>query len=123
LLLNSATSNGADVTEFAVESNGYLMLEAEGENDYIYLLNVRPLETTMSSGPISDLSVAHKEKEKDALAVDVYYFKWYFSNSYDDVTGVANVALQFERDPGGDKFVLKMELEGGDVILYSGNVE
>ena len=102
-----ASHNGNDITEWAVNRKVFTVFYTI--NDEPYMANVSDVDDDQSWGKV--------------YKVDIFYFNWNYSNSYDSKKGTCKVQFLKIYKPQGIVSKLKLITEALDVTEYIGYME
>ncbi len=92
----SFTDNKED-TNYSLENERYILFDySENKIDFI---NVIKVNKTYSIGKVTNI----KNQNVNPYQT-IYYFDWNYSNSYNDVKGVANVKLEIHKKYGEQEY-------------------
>lgn len=113
----SFTDNKED-TYSSLENERYILFDySENKIDFI---NVVKVNKSYSIGKLTNI----KTKKINQYQM-IYYFDWNYSNSYNDVKGVAKVKLEINKKYGEqeyDQAIVTITDSKGLNILYKGNL-
>ncbi|MBK8622855.1 MAG: hypothetical protein IPN79_14155 [Saprospiraceae bacterium] len=119
-IINHAILDSVDYSEHYQNVNGYIKFYQPLSNGKYYMANVMLNEDTQSFGEISDLVI--QKDFVDGELVELANFNWHFKNTYDDITGVADVIFYTTMKDSIHQFVCLMNLENGEFSIFSGPV-
>ena len=103
------------------EEGAFLAFYKSESGDFC-MANVWPKADTQSYGHITDWTAFYNEATETDYACDEYHFKWHYSNSYDENTGVAFCSLIRLYKPEGFTYALLYQLEDDSMAYYSGDM-
>lgn len=113
-----AIVNGQDVTKMSRDNNHCFQLYKQG-TDILFASNYSKLNSK-SYGRITNVSY-RRNREKDGSYSDIYQFKWYWKNSFDDEVGTSDVYLKVVTSTDGT--AVRIAVVGGDmenILDYGG---
>lgn len=116
-----AKYNGNDITEWAV--NGSLFTVFYTIDDELYMANVSNSNDEQSWGKVWGLKNETREETDKDYKVDIFYFNWNYSNSYDSKEGTCKVQFIKIYKPQGIVSILRLITESLDVTEYTGYME
>ncbi|MBK8623061.1 MAG: hypothetical protein IPN79_15225 [Saprospiraceae bacterium] len=119
-IINHAILDSVDYSEHYQNVNGYIKFYQPSPTEKFYMANVMPKEDTQSFGEITDLET--QKEFIDGELVEIANFKWHFKNSYDDISGEADVIFYTTMKDSVHQFVCLMNLENGEFSIFSGPV-
>lgn len=116
-----AIVNGENLTNYSIDNNHCFLFYKQG-TDVIFENNILKANSK-SFGRISNIEVKRvKEKRENVFPYStVYHFKWYWKNTYDNETGLADVFLKVVDSNEGTAVriaIIGDDLE--DVLEYGG---
>ena len=113
-----SNSNNLDDTSISLEKERYILFDlSENKIDFI---NAIRIDKTFSAGKITNIKI-----DKVNLFHTIYYFDWHYSNSYDEVKGLANIKLEINKKIGDEEYdqaVVAITDSKGLNLLYKGNL-
>ena len=113
-----SNSNNLDDTSISLEKERYILFDlSENKIDFI---NAIKIDKTFSLGEIKNIKI-----DKANLFHTIYYFDWHYSNSYDEVKGLANIKLEINKKIGDEEYdqaVVAITDSKGLNLLYKGNL-
>ena len=112
-----ASYNGSDITEWAVNTVFYTI------NDELYMANASDVDDDQSWGKIWGFKNETREETAKDYKVDIFYFNWNYSNSYDSKKGTCKVQFLKIYKPQGIVSKLKLITEAIDVTEFIGYME
>lgn len=116
-----ASYNGSDITEWAVNRKVFTVFYIT--NDELYMANVSDATNEQSWGKTWGFKNETKEETAKDYKVDIFYFNWNYSNSYDSKKGTCKVQFLKIYKPQGIVSKLRLITESLDVTEYTGYME
>lgn len=116
-----ASYNGNDITEWVVNKKVFTVFYTI--NDEPYMANVSDATDEQSWGKVWGFKNETKEETAKEYKVDIFYFNWNYSNSYDSKKGTCKVQFLKIYKPQGIVSKLKLITESLDVTEYTGYME
>lgn len=116
-----ASYNGNDITEWVVNKKVFTVFYTI--NDKPYMANVSDATDEQSWGKVWGFKNETKEETAKEYKVDIFYFNWNYSNSYDSKKGTCKVQFLKIYKPQGIVSKLKLITESLDVTEYTGYME
>lgn len=92
-VIQKATVNGKDYSEHYVNNEACLIVYTEKDSKEIFFANYLPLSKSISTGIMINPELSSKAATPTSYKTQTSKFKWSFSNSYDNVKGIADVHL------------------------------
>lgn len=108
-IITKSVHNGADLTRFDVGRGGEFIFEFKNKV-LVNFINNSSIDTTYSFGPVLNVKLDSLTKKNDFEKQTWTRFKWYFKNSYDSVTGYANIDFIVKETNFETRFYLKMSI-------------
>ena len=113
--------NGKDYSEEALINEVTLIFSQKTETSDFYFKNLWVNTGSFSIGKIKVLETKKYEETEDALAGEMTFFEWYYSNSYDNNKGTAKVLFVRFVEDKIEKFKCEIYIESSDeLLIYSG---
>lgn len=122
-IVTDGSSNGVDITPTLMDQGAYSVFYTDENDGLIYMANYWPKGGTQSFGPMYSSKTASYNETYETYKADIFYFRWRYTNSYDDKKGTASVQLTKIYKPQGVAFILKIIPENLDYIVYKGYME
>ena len=119
-IITHSRVNGEDNTSYEVDRKGVIIITEFGDSDRFFLLNNSSVYSDYSYGPISNIIFSKSQEELEGIRADTLKFNWHFHNSYNEISGDANITLIREFKPSETAFNMSMVLPNKEVIEYSG---
>lgn len=116
-----ASLNGNDITEWAVNRNMFTVFYTI--NGELYMANVSDSNDDQSWGKVWGFRNETREETSTDYKVDIFYFNWNYSNSYDSKKGSCKVQFLKIYKPQGIVSKLKLITESLDLTEYIGYME
>lgn len=116
-----ASLNGNDITEWAVNRNMFTVFYTI--NGELYMANVSDSNDDQSWGKVWGFRNETREETSTDYKVDIFYFNWNYSNSYDSKKGTCKVQFLKIYKPQGIVSKLKLITESLDLTEYIGYME
>lgn len=116
-----ASLNGNDITEWAVNRNMFTVFYTI--NGELYMANVSDSNDDQSWGKVWGFRNETREETSTDYKVDIFYFNWNYSNSYDSNKGTCKVQFLKIYKPQGIVSKLKLITESLDLTEYIGYME
>ena len=116
-----ASHNGNDITEWAINIKVFTVFYTI--NDELYMANVSDTNDEQSWGKVWGLKNETREETSKDYKVDIFYFNWNYSNSYDSKKGTCKIQFLKIYKPQGVVSTLKLITESLDVTEYIGYME
>ena len=110
--------NNIEDTDYSLEKEKYLLFSLD--EDKFDFVNISGVDNTFSLGEIKNIKI-----DKVNLFQTIYYFDWHYSNSYDEVKGVANIKLEINKKIGAEEYdqaIIEITDSKGLNLLYKGNL-
>lgn len=92
-VIQKATVNGKDYSEHYVTNEACLVVYTEKDSKEIFFANYLPLSKSISTGTMINPELSSKAATSTSYKTQTSKFKWSFSNSYDNIKGIADVHL------------------------------
>lgn len=92
-VIQKATVNGEDYSQYYIDNEACLLIFTEKESKEIYFANYLPLKKSMSVGIMIEPELNTTASTATNYKTQTTKFKWSFTNSYDNVKGMADVHL------------------------------
>ena len=113
-----SSHNNKEDSYYSYENERYLLWEESNGN--IDFANVILVQNSHSMGSVTSIKV-----DKVNQFHTIYYFDWNYSNSYNEVKGVANVKFEIHKRKGVEEYdqaVVAITDSKGLNLLYKGNL-
>ena len=118
--------DGVNYDDVAIEGNAALAFYwcDESDDSDICFANVFRSQNSQSYGSVSGISKKHFDETNQYYEVDTYQFTWNYSNTFDEVTGMASVELSKIFINDMVKMTAKiLVLETNEVLEFVGYLE
>lgn len=122
-IIMDARDNGEDLTSEMIKDNGKLIFYKTEYNKQIMLSNFWEKSQSQSYGSIFCITKVETPASSENYKRTDYTFNWNYTNSYDDVKGVADCKLRLLYKPQGIYFRLDILPENLEPLLYRGEMK
>lgn len=116
-----AIYNGNDITEWAINRNLFTVFYTIDKE--LCMANISGSNNEQSWGKIWGFKNETRAETAKDYKVDIFYFNWNYSNSYDSKKGTCKVQFIKIYKPQGVVSKLKLITESLDVTEYTGYME
>ena len=118
-----ANNNGTDNSKLYQDKAAYVQFYQNGQDSVINLSVVWPVDSSASYGPITTHPMKTKTDLFKGYETEKAYYKWFFVNSYDTVSGWANVELSIVHGGEAPYYVLKIITHNDfEILIYEGYI-
>ncbi len=116
-----ATHNGDDITEQVINKKIFTVFYTI--DNEAYMANISGVNEEQSWGKIWGFNKETRKETSTEYKVDLFYFNWNYSNSYDSKSGTCKVEFLKIYKPQGIVSTLKLVTESLDVLEYIGYMD
>lgn len=92
-VIQKATIDGKDYSQYYIDNEACLLIYTEKESKEIFFANYLPLKKSISTGIMIKPELNTTSATTNSYRTQTTKFKWSFTNSYDNVKGMADVHL------------------------------
>lgn len=117
-----ARDNGEDISPQMIPDNGRLIIYKSELNNQIMLSNFWEKSQSQSYGPIKYISKEQTPESKDAYGTEELTFNWEYTNTYDEIKGIAKIKIFIKYKPQGKYFELTIIPEDLTQLVYKGEM-
>lgn len=111
-VINYALIDGVDLTKEYMLMDAFItFFYLEDDERILFMANICPNAESMSYGAMLLQDFRKFDKVEEFCAMDFYQFDWYYLNTYDEDSGVAEVRFIIFYYPEGTQFSMEILLE------------
>ncbi|SES06408.1 hypothetical protein [Pedobacter rhizosphaerae] len=92
-VIENATIDGKDYSKYYRDNQACLVIYTQADSKEIYFATYIPVTKSISTGIMTNLDLRSEAATSNSYKTQTSKFKWFFSNSYDNVKGTADVHL------------------------------